>query len=95
MDKVTLSTGDNQGPLNATAAAMLGLLDHVSPLNGNVISWRARDIIGDFWTLTRSQVDRELQTLEKNNCVHAGPLGRVRVATSALPRRDSPLLMNG
>lgn len=54
---------------------MLGLLAQVGPLNGNALSRRARDIIGDFWTLTRSQVYRELRTLEKNNYVHAGPLG--------------------
>jgi DNA-binding PadR family transcriptional regulator len=54
---------------------MLGLLDQVGPLNGNALSRSADELIGDFWTLTRSQVYRELHALERSHYVHAGPPG--------------------
>ena len=54
---------------------MLGLLSQIGPLNGNGLSSHADVLIGDFWTLTRSQVYRELQTLEQLGYVQAGPLG--------------------
>ncbi|MDH2903496.1 MAG: helix-turn-helix transcriptional regulator [Actinomycetota bacterium] len=66
---------DSQGPLNTTAAAMLGLLSQIGPINGNGLSSSADVLIGDYWTLTRSQVYRELQNLERRGFVHAGPLG--------------------
>ncbi len=75
MDNDTLSSVDNQAPLNATAAAMLGLLDQVGPLNGNALSRCADELIGDFWTLTRSQVYRELHSLAEVGLVRAGPPG--------------------
>lgn len=54
---------------------MLGLLSQIGPINGNSLSRSADVVIGDFWTLTRSQVYRELQTLEQLGYVHAGPVG--------------------
>lgn len=66
---------DSQGPLNSTAAAMLGLLAQIGPLNGNSLSRCADVLIGDYWTLTRSQVYRELQTLEELEYIEAGPAG--------------------
>ncbi len=70
-----MSIVDSQVPLNSTAAAMLGLLVQLGPLNGNALSRSADVLIGDYWTLTRSQVYRELQTLEKMSYITAGPTG--------------------
>ena len=75
MDKGTLSTMDGQVSLNATAAAMLGLLSQIGPINGNGLSRCADVMIGDYWTLTRSQVYRELQGLESLGLVNAGEPG--------------------
>jgi len=54
---------------------MLGLLSQIGPINGNALSRCADVMIGDYWTLTRSQVYRELQTLEELHFIHAGPAG--------------------
>lgn len=54
---------------------MLGLLAQLGPLNGNALSRNADVLIGDYWTLTRSQVYRELQSLEQMTFVKAGPTG--------------------
>ncbi len=54
---------------------MLGLLTQIGPVNGNGLSSRADILIGDFWTLTRSQVYRELQGLERLGLVEGGPVG--------------------
>jgi DNA-binding PadR family transcriptional regulator len=54
---------------------MLGLLSQIGPINGNALSRCADVLIGDFWTLTRSQVYRELQTLEDLGYIEAGPAG--------------------
>jgi DNA-binding PadR family transcriptional regulator len=61
--------------MNSTAAAMLGLLSQIGPINGNSLSRCADVLIGDYWTLTRSQVYRELQTLEGLGFINAGPTG--------------------
>jgi len=54
---------------------MLGLLAQLGPLNGNALSRSADVLIGDYWTLTRSQVYRELQSLEHMTFIEAGPIG--------------------
>lgn len=54
---------------------MLGLISQIGPINGNSLSQSAGILIGDFWTLTRSQVYRELQVLENRGYIEAGPLG--------------------
>ena len=54
---------------------MLGLLSQLGPLNANALSRSADVAIGDYWTLTRSQVYRELETLEGRGYVIAGPRG--------------------
>jgi DNA-binding PadR family transcriptional regulator len=54
---------------------MLGLLSQIGPINGNALSRCADVLIGDYWTLTRSQVYRELQTLEELHFIEAGPAG--------------------
>ena len=54
---------------------MLGLLSQLGPLNANALSKGADAAIGDYWTLSRSQVYRELETLERRGYVSAGPKG--------------------
>jgi len=39
---------------------MLGLLSQIGPVNANTLSRNADVAIGDYWTLSRSQVYREL-----------------------------------
>ncbi|MCV2490862.1 PadR family transcriptional regulator [Geodermatophilus sp. YIM 151500] len=64
----------NGRPLNATAASLLGLL-----LDGPMTGWdlvaAAQRRIGDFWTLTQSQVYRELATMAADGLVEVGPPG--------------------
>lgn len=66
-------TGDR--PLNATAASLLGFL-HDGPLTGWDLVAAAQLVIGDFWSLTRSQVYRELATMAETGLVEAGEPGR-------------------
>lgn len=61
-------------PLNATAAALLGLL-HDGPLTGWDLGARAAERVGDFWTVTPSQVYRELTALARDGLVVVGPPG--------------------
>lgn len=49
-------------PLNATAASLLGFL-HEKPMTGWDLLTLASHRIGNFWSLTRSQVYREINTL--------------------------------
>lgn len=63
-------------PLNPTAASLLGLLDQTGPLTGGDLVRAAQLRVGEFWTLTRSQVYRELAVLERGGLVaraEAGP----------------------
>jgi DNA-binding PadR family transcriptional regulator len=62
--------------MNATAASLLGLLDlSGGELTGGELVRLAQERIGDFWTLTRSQVYRELAVLEDDGHVEPGQLG--------------------
>lgn len=61
-------------PLNATAAALLGLLHH-GPMTGWDLVATAQDRIGNFWTLTQSQVYRELTRMTETGLLTAGPPG--------------------
>lgn len=45
-------------PLNSTAASLLGFL-HEGPMSGWDLVNLAQERIGDFWTITQSQVYRE------------------------------------
>jgi DNA-binding PadR family transcriptional regulator len=58
-------------PLNATAASLLGFL-HDGPLTGWDLVATAQRVIGDFWSLTQSQVYRELAALAEAGLVEAG-----------------------
>lgn len=60
-------------PLNSTAASLLGLL-HDGPLSGWDLLATAQLVIGDFWTVNRSQVYRELTAMSEAGLVEAGEL---------------------
>jgi DNA-binding PadR family transcriptional regulator len=60
--------------VNATAASLLGLL-HERPMSGWDLVATAQAVIGDFWTVTRSQVYRELAAMAAGGLVVAGPSG--------------------
>ena len=61
-------------PLNATAASLLGFL-----LEGQKSGWdlvqTAEQRIGNFWSLTRSQVYRELAAMADGGLISAGETG--------------------
>jgi DNA-binding PadR family transcriptional regulator len=60
--------------LNATAAALLGLL-HESPMTGGQLMATAQQKLGAFWSMTRSQVYRELPALAEKGYVRLGKPG--------------------
>ena len=60
--------------MNATAGSLLGFL-HERPMSGWDLFRTAEVLIGDFWTVTRSQVYRELAAMEAAGLVAAGPPG--------------------
>jgi DNA-binding PadR family transcriptional regulator len=65
---------DEARPLNPTAASLLGFL-HEGPMSGWDLVATAQQRIGDFWTLTRSQVYRELAAMADAGLVKAGKTG--------------------
>lgn len=60
--------------LNATAAALLGLL-HDGPATGGELVAAAEERFGTFFSVTRSQVYRELPALHKEGYVRLGKQG--------------------
>jgi len=60
--------------LNATAASLLGFL-HEGPLTGWDLVATAQQRIGDFWSLTQSQVYRELTAMAEAGLIEAGETG--------------------
>lgn len=63
--------------MNSTAASLLGLLDACGgELTGGELVRVAQQRIGQFWSLTRSQVYRELVALERDDLVRPGAPGR-------------------
>lgn len=60
--------------LNATAAALLGLL-HDGPMTGGQLMAAASERLGPFWSMTRSQVYRELPALADQGYVRTGKPG--------------------
>ena len=60
--------------LNATAGSLLGFL-HDRPMTGYDLVAVARQRIGDFWSLTQSQVYRELAAMADAGLVVAGERG--------------------
>ncbi|CAN5118339.1 helix-turn-helix transcriptional regulator [soil metagenome] len=61
-------------PLNPTAASLLGFL-HYGPLTGWDLVKVAQTLIGGFWTVTQSQVYRELSAMATAGLVSAGERG--------------------
>jgi len=60
--------------LNATAASLLGFL-HERPRSGWELVQTVEATVGNFWNVTRSQVYRELRSLEEQGLVEAGETG--------------------
>lgn len=60
--------------INATAASLLGLL-HQGPMTGWDLMRAAETRLGNFWSLTQSQVYRELATMASTGLVEEGVRG--------------------
>jgi len=60
--------------VNATAAALLGLL-HDGPMTGGQLMAEAERRLGAYWSMTRSQVYRELPALAQLGYVRLGKPG--------------------
>jgi DNA-binding PadR family transcriptional regulator len=60
--------------VNPTAAALLGLL-HEGPMTGGQLMAAAERRLGPFWSMTRSQVYRELPALAEAGYVKLGKPG--------------------
>ena len=71
--------------LNSTAASLLGFL-HDGPLTGAALYRTAESRIGDFWSLTRSQVYRELEAMTSAGFVDAGSRGPREARTFTITR---------
>jgi DNA-binding PadR family transcriptional regulator len=71
--------------LNATAASLLGFL-HEGPMTGWELAATAQRVIGNFWSLTPSQVYRELQAMADAGLLRAGDRG---------PRSRRPYALTG
>ncbi|WP_405165071.1 PadR family transcriptional regulator [Nocardia sp. NBC_01499] len=68
------NTATSRKPLNSTAASLLGFL-HEGPMSGWDLVAQAQVRIGDFWTITQSQVYRELGTMDAAGLVEKGAPG--------------------
>lgn len=60
--------------INPTAAALLGLL-HDGPMTGGQLMSAAEKRLGPYWSMTRSQVYRELPALAQQGFVKLGKPG--------------------
>lgn len=69
----TLAT-DRRKPLNSTAASLLGFL-HEGAMSGWDLVNLSQNRIGDFWTITQSQVYRELAAMDAAGLVEKGQAG--------------------
>lgn len=72
-------------PPNATAAALLGLL-HQGERTGWDLVAAVEQRLGGFWSVTRSQVYRELKTMTASGLIEPGETG----ARDAQPYRITP-----
>ncbi|HET9050386.1 MAG TPA: PadR family transcriptional regulator, partial [Candidatus Dormibacteraeota bacterium] len=74
-DAMARERASGEPGLNPTAASLLGFLDR-----GEMTGWDlvqlASTFIGDFWSLTQSQIYRELDTLERGGLVTGGAPGK-------------------
>jgi DNA-binding PadR family transcriptional regulator len=74
MSNRKVSVEEHSKRLNPTAATLLGFL-HRGPMTGWELAQMAEMVIGDFWNVTRSQVYRELRTLEELEFAQAEATG--------------------
>ena len=92
--------GMAESGVNATAAALLGLL-HEGPMTGGQLMAAAQRRLGAYWSMTRSQVYRELPALAEAGFVKLGKPGAVsrpnartsqpgRLAQSSTTRPNCP-----
>jgi DNA-binding PadR family transcriptional regulator len=65
---------DHDELLNSTSAAILGFL-HEGPMTGWQLVATVETSVGPFWSITRSQVYRELSTLAERGLVEQGSPG--------------------
>jgi DNA-binding PadR family transcriptional regulator len=77
--------GMAESGVNATAAALLGLL-HDGPMTGGQLMAAAEKRLGAYWSMTRSQVYRELPALASSGLVKLGKPG----ARSSQPYSITP-----
>jgi DNA-binding PadR family transcriptional regulator len=77
--------GMAESGVNATAAALLGLL-HDGPMTGGQLMAAAEKRLGAYWSMTRSQVYRELPALASGGYVKLGKPG----ARSSQPYSITP-----
>jgi DNA-binding PadR family transcriptional regulator len=61
-------------PINATVGSLLGFL-HDGPQSGWDLVNTAQQTIGDFWSLTRSQVYRELAAMAQQGLIETDKVG--------------------
>jgi DNA-binding PadR family transcriptional regulator len=73
--------------LNATAASILGFL-RLAPMTGLELMSTIDNVIGDFWHVTKSQIDRELKLLAENDLVET-------LATGARDKRPYQITPRG
>jgi len=71
---MTKSKSKEMPLVNATAASLLGFL-HEGPMTGWDLVETAQQRIGEFWSLTASQVYRELAAMAKTGLIEAGRRG--------------------
>lgn len=67
-------TATRRKTLNSTAASLLGFL-HEGPMSGWDLMTIAQERIGGFWTITQSQVYRELAAMHTAGLVEKGESG--------------------
>ncbi|MFI9503171.1 PadR family transcriptional regulator [Nocardia sp. NPDC052566] len=68
------NTATRRKPLNSTAASLLGFLHEGAKSGWDLVS-EAQERIGDFWTITQSQVYRELGAMDTAGLVEKGETG--------------------
>ena len=81
--------GHGRYEINATAAALLGLL-HEGPMTGGQLMAAAERRLGPYWSMTRSQVYRELPALAEHGfrpARQARPPGQPAVLDHAAGKR--------
>jgi DNA-binding PadR family transcriptional regulator len=72
--------------INPTAAALLGLL-HEGPMTGGQLMAAAERRLGPYWSMTRSQVYRELPVLAEMGYVRLGKCVQPLARRGSRPRR--------